>query len=313
MPFNSRLNNYCAICAFALAAFTVGASEGQRVRVAAISMVPEKLDLAGNVARLEAAFRQAAAGGAKLAVAPEGVLDGYVINPMLKGEIPVERMHEVAIPMDGVIIARFRALAKELALCLVFGFAERVGGDVFNTAVFIDHSGRIRGKYHKMQFDEGHHSDWWFNRLGTASRAFDTPFGRCGILICNDRWNPALAKIPALDGAQFLVVPAYGSTSRAQDTAVIERARETGLPIVEANVGVSLIVSGGEIVAQKREKTAIAFGEIEIPAARVSNLAERDTTERQFLRWRDEEMKRRFEEKRHRLGTPELPIALPKN
>ena len=35
-----------------------------------------------------------------------------------------------------------------IGLCLVFGFAETVGSDVLNTAVFIDVSGRIRGKYH---------------------------------------------------------------------------------------------------------------------------------------------------------------------
>ncbi len=70
-----------------------------------------------------------------------------------------------------------------------------------------------------MQLAEGYHPSWWYNRLGQTSRAFDTSLGRCGILICNDRWNPQLARIPALDGAQFLVIPAYGSRSESQDTA----------------------------------------------------------------------------------------------
>src|SRR5688500_10991461 len=72
----------------------------QRLRVAAISFVPQKLDLTGNADRLEAGFREAAAGGAKLAVAPEGALDGYVINPILAGQIPVARMNDVAITVD---------------------------------------------------------------------------------------------------------------------------------------------------------------------------------------------------------------------
>src|SRR5262249_25973210 len=153
---------------------------------------------------------------------------------------------------DHPLLQRFRMLARALDLCLVFGFAEKIGADVFNTAVFIDASGEIRGKYHKMQFEEGYHPSWWFNRLGTQSRAFDTPFGRCGILICNDRWNSTLARIPALDGAQFLVIPAYGSKAEAQDEEVLKRARETQLPIVEANVGVSLIISDGHPVALRR-------------------------------------------------------------
>src|SRR5262245_23909989 len=153
-----------------------------------------------------------------------------------------------------------------------------------------------------MQFEEGYHPDWWFNRLGAQSRAFDTPFGRCGMLICNDRWNPALAKIPALDGAQFLVIPAYGSTSRNQDVAVLDRARENGLPVVEANVGVGMIISGGEVVTIEREREQIVFGEIRIPGPIASQPALRDTTEREFLEWRATEMRRRYDAKNHRLG-----------
>jgi N-carbamoylputrescine amidase len=273
----------------------------QRLRVAAISFVPQKLDLTSNADRLEAGFREAAAGGAKLAVAPEGALDGYVINPILGGQIPVARMNDVAITIDHPLIRRFRKLADELDLCLVFGFAEKVGADVFNTAVFIDDLGEIRGKYHKMIFEEGYHPDWWFNRLGHRSRAFDTPFGRCGVLICNDRWNPELARIPALDGAQFLVIPAFGSTSRAQDEAVLNRARENALPVIEANVGVSLIVSEGKVAAVKRADTAVTFAEITIPLPTASNPTERDAVEQKFLAWREGEMRRRFERKHHPL------------
>lgn len=274
----------------------------QTIRVAAISFVPAKLDLAGNANRLETAFRRAATGGAKIAVAPEGALDGYVINEVLATTLPVERLNDVAIAIDHPVMKRFQALARELQLSLVFGLAERIGAEVFNTAVFIDGDGVLRGKYHKMQFAEGYDSSWWFNRLGTKSRAFDTPFGRCGILICNDRWNPALARIPALDGAQLLIITAYGSNSRSQDEAVLSRARETGLPIIEANVGVSLIVSQGEVATLKREKEAIAFADIMIPGPIAQQPAARDEVEREFLEWRRVEMRRRFEAKNHRLG-----------
>lgn len=275
------------------------ASASHRVRVAAISFVPKKFELAANADRLEQAFRQAAAGGAKLAVGPEGALDGYVVIEILKAEVPAARMHEVAIPLDHPQIQRFRALARELDLCLVFGFAERIGPDVFNTAVFIDHAGEIRGRYHKMQFAEGYHDDWWFNRLGAESRAFDTPFGRCGILICNDRWNASLARIPALDGAQFLVIPSFGTKGTSQDVAVLSRARENGLPIVEANVGVMMIISGGEVAGLNRVDEGITFAEIAIPAPIASQPVERDEVERTFLAWRTEEMQRRYQARKH--------------
>lgn len=265
-----------------------------QVRVAACSFKPRKFDVAANADRLEDLFRRSAAAGAELAVAPEGALDGYVVMPIIEGSQPAERMHEAAVSLQGPEIGRFRALARELGMCLAFGLAERSGGDVYNCAVFIDAAGEIRGTYHKMQLAEGYHDDWWFNRLGRRSRAFQTPFGKCGVLICNDRWNPDIARIPVLDGARYLLIPSYGSRSRSQDKAVLARARENGVPIVEANVGVTLIVSKGEVVACERRVDALTVGEIEVPAA--PSAADRDRHEAAFLRWRAVEMPNRYEQ-----------------
>ncbi|MBP89890.1 MAG: hypothetical protein CMJ64_24820 [Planctomycetaceae bacterium] len=272
-----------------------GTTAGVSVKVASISFVPMKFDLSGNANRLEASFRKAKAGGAQIAVAPEGALDGYVVNEIIAGEVPAERINEVTVPIDGPVIKRFQKLASELELCMVFGLAEKIGEDVFNCAVFIDREGKIRGKYHKMQFAEGYHPSWWYNRLGVKSRAFDTPYGRCGILICNDRWNPMLAKIPVLDGARFLIIPSFGSRSKAQDEAVLSRGKENGVPVVEANVGVTLVVDGGKIAAVDREEEGITFGEITIPPPVAAQPAERDRVEGEFLEQRKESMRQRYE------------------
>jgi predicted amidohydrolase len=277
------------------------AEAGRVVRVAAISLVPEKFNLEGNADRLERAFRRAKEGGAQLAVAPEGVLEGYVVNEIIAGKAEAKRMKEVALAIDGPVIERFRKLARELEMCLVFGFAERIGDDVYNCAVFIDNAGEVCGKYHKMQLAEGYHPSWWFNRLGARSRAFDTPFGRCGLLICNDRWNPELARIPALDGAQFLLIPSYGSRGESQDEAVRSRGAETGLPVVGANVGVALVVDDGRITAVDRREEGITFGSLTIPPAVAPRSDERDRVERAFLEWREREMQSRYEKTMERL------------
>ena len=268
--------------------------DAKTVRVASISFEPIKFGIDENAKTMESWFRKAAAGGAKLAVAPEGALEGYVVNEIIAKQAEAQRMHDVALTIDSPMILGFCDLAAELQICLVFGFAEKIGNDVFNCALFIDATGRICGKYHKMQLAEGYDDGWWFNRLGRKSRAFDTPLGRCGILICNDRWNPLLAKIPALDGAQFLVIQSFGSTSKSQDDTVLARGIENGLPIVEANVGVSLIVSDNRIEAVDRRRTGITFGEIMIPPSRPAKSTARDQTESEFLRWRAEEMPRRL-------------------
>ena len=136
------------------------------VRVAACSFRPRKFDPAANAERLEVLFRRAAAAGAQLAVAPEGALDGYVVMPIIEGAEPAERMREAAVSIRGPEVERFRALARELGMCLAFGLAERSGGDVYNCALFLDAEGRIRGRYRKLQLAEGYHESWWFNRLG---------------------------------------------------------------------------------------------------------------------------------------------------
>ena len=204
-------------------------------------------------------------------------------------------MREVAVTVRGPVIGRFRDLARELRMCLAFGFAERVGDEVFNCAAFIDGTGRLCGKYHKMQLAEGYHRSWWFNRLGRRSRAINTPFGRCAFMICNDRWNADLARIAVLDGAQFFLIPSYGSRSRGQDLAVLARSRENGVPIVEANVGVTLLISKGEIVKVCRRKNAVTVGTIDVPAR--PSARNRNAQERTFLAWRGKEMARRLKPK----------------
>lgn len=289
-----------------------GVKTGHSVPVAAVSFVPQKFDLSGNADRLEALFRLAKKRGAKIAVGPEGALDGYVVNEIIAGDATAEKMNDVAVAIDGPVIQRFQRLARELEMCLVFGFAERIKQDVFNCAVFIDHDGKMCGKYHKMQFAEGYDPAWWFNRLGSRSRAFDTPHGRCGLMICNDRWNPQLARIPVLDGAQFLIIPSFGSRSKAQDKAVLSRGQENSVPVIEANVGVTLVVNDGKIIAVDREEEGITIGRITIPPAARPRPNQREQVEREFLQWRQAEMQRRLEHTHERLQRRRKETAKPK-
>ncbi len=269
---------------------------GRTVRVAAISFVPKPLDLAGNAAALERLFRRAAAGGAQLAVAPEAALDAYVAIDIIRGSQPPARMDDMALTLQSATMRHFQALAKELNLCLAFGFAERVGDDVYDAAVFIDQQGAIRGDYHKMQLAEGTKPDWWYDRVGAHCRAFDTPFGRCGMLICNDRWNADLARILALDGAALILIPTDGTSGAPNDAAVLARARENGVPIVQANqMTETLIVNGGAIAEMERGTNLVTFGEVTLAPARPAAPAERDALEARFLEWRRQEMPKRAE------------------
>ena len=196
------------------------------VNVAAISMKPAKWDKDCDADKLEALVRKAATQNPDLILATEGVLEGYVVMDVIEHPEKAQAMLDIAEPIDGPYIKRFQRLARELGTSICFGFAERIGDEVYNAAVFIDGSGQICGKYHKTQLAEGTDGSWPFNRVGKSLRAFDTPLGRVGIMICNDRWNPMIARTLVLDGARLLLVPSYGSKRRWQNQAVLARARE---------------------------------------------------------------------------------------
>src|SRR5688572_12705167 len=101
------------------------AGDSTRLRVASCSVMPSKWDKTGNADKVERAVRNAAAQGAELIVTPEGVLEGYVENlviyekdPQTKEEL-TRRFNEMAEPVDGPYIARFRRLADELNVYLI--------------------------------------------------------------------------------------------------------------------------------------------------------------------------------------------------
>ena len=270
------------------------------VRVAAISLKPKKWDKDHNADKLERYFREAAREVPDLILATEGMLDGYGVMEVLEGQRTAADMLEVSEPIDGPYIERFRRLAEELSTCLCFGFAERIGDDVYNAAIFIDAGGEIRGKYHKTQFAEGTHPSCNFNRIGGTLRAFDTTFGRAAFVICNDRWNPMIVRTLVLDGAQLILIPSYGSKSCDQNETVLARARENGVPIVEANVGMNLIVSKGEIVAYAWGNDRITTATIEVPSAPSTPLARE--YERRYLDMQGPEMARRYEKTLERIA-----------
>ena len=259
-----------------------------RIKVTAISMKPKKWDKPHNADTVEALFREAAMDKPDLVLTTEGVLEGYVVTNVIEEPERAEAMLEIAEPIDGPYIRRFRELAKELGTCLSFGFAERIGREVYNAAIVIGPDGEICGKYHKTQLAEGTHDSWSFNRIGKTVRAFDTPVGRVGVLICNDRFNPLIARTLVMDGAQLLLIPSYGSKTRDQNQMVLARARENGVPIVNANVGMNLVISKGEAVAYKWGNDQITTAYIDVPTMPSTSAAR--SMEREYLERRGPKM-----------------------
>ncbi|HRW09318.1 MAG TPA: carbon-nitrogen hydrolase family protein [Caldilineaceae bacterium] len=264
------------------------------IKASAVSFKPKKWDKAANAERMEALFVAAAQEKPAVILLTEGALEGYVVADVYEGRRPAADLLAIAEPVDGPYIQRFQRLARQLQSCLCFGFAERIGDEIYNAAIFLDTRGEICGKYHKVQLAEGTHESWRYNRVGRQIRAFDTPLGRAGIVICNDRWNPLIVRTLVLDGARLIFIPSYGSRGKAQNATVLARARENGVPIVEANVGMNLIISQGEIVAYKWGNDQITTAEIAIPHPPSPDAARQ--AEAAYLAEQGPEMERRYQQ-----------------
>lgn len=194
--------------------------------VATLKVMPEYGEKAANYAVFEQLTRKAAAGGANLVVTPECFLDGYFGNPKRTTR---DQMPGMAESVDGIWLTKVAALARELQIHLLFGFSERRENGIFNTIAIFATDGSLLGRYHKTHPVNGE-----LYQPGTELPVFETELGRMGVLICFDRRPPETARILALKGAQFIVVPAYGEVSTPIDEDILmqARAQENGVYVI---------------------------------------------------------------------------------
>lgn len=116
----------------------------------------------------------------------------------------------LAESIPGPSTEAFQALAKQHGVVIIASlFERRASGLYHNTAVVIDADGSIAGIYRKMHIpdDPLFYEKFYFTPGDTGFRAFDTKFGRIGVLVCWDQWYPEAARLTALQGAEILFYP----------------------------------------------------------------------------------------------------------
>src|ERR1700757_5405718 len=117
---------------------------------------------------------------------------------------------QLAEPIPGPSTAAFQKLAKKYSVVIVASlFEKRASGVYHNTAAIIDADGSLLGIYRKMHIpdDPLFYEKYYFTPGDLGFRAFDTRFGRVGVLVCWDQWYPEAARLAALRGAAVLLYP----------------------------------------------------------------------------------------------------------
>jgi predicted amidohydrolase len=188
--------------------------------------------------------------------------------------------------LDGPELCQVAELAGDMTV--VVGFCEADAGERYNSAAIISGDG-VLGVHRKIHQPLGEHLHY---AAGDTLRAFDTPVGRVGALICYDKAFPEAARALALGGAEIITcISAWPSSRTASAGDLAEdrwthrfntfdqaRALENQVVWVASNqsgtfgklrfVGSAKIVGpGGEVLATTGVEAGLAVAELDVEAA----------------------------------------------
>ena len=176
------------------------------LRVALVQFKPTKAEVSANVEAIQRTIASQSS-STDLIVFPETSLSGY----FLEGGVA-----ESAVTTEELI--GLMGSPSDRRPDVVIGFYERWRRRLYNSAVYLEaREGRWKARHvHRKMFlpTYGVFDEARFVEPGTDVQAFETRFGRIGMLICEDMWHSLPAAILALGGAELLVVP---SASLARD------------------------------------------------------------------------------------------------
>jgi predicted amidohydrolase len=169
-----------------------------RVKIGLAQTYPKLGDVQANLEEHLAIIEEAASQGVDLLIFPELSLTGYQLEDLVA---------EVAIPASPDHPVFSRLLEASHKLDLVIGFVQEDTRNRFFIANAYLSGGEIVHVHQKLylptyaMFDEGRYFD-----LGNDVRAFDTRFGRVGMLICEDFWHMSPPYLLWMDGADILLL-----------------------------------------------------------------------------------------------------------
>lgn len=215
------------------------------MRVAAVQFRPDFGCVEANLDRMLAAMARETA---DLFVLPELALSGYVFESR-------DEVAALSQTADGLELGRVAEAAVAMQAAVVVGFAERAGGQVFNSALLAGPGGE-RAIYRKIHlFDR---EKELFAPGDRPPEVIEVRGVRLGLMICFDWIFPEAARTLALMGADVLCHPANLVLPYCQD-AMVTRCIENRVFAVTANrtgtearAGLSLTFTGlSEVVSPR--------------------------------------------------------------
>ena len=174
-----------------------------KAKVVLAQVAPALGDLDRNLKIHLEEIRRAVRAGADLIVFPELSLTGYLLQDLVA---------DCAQPSTGSpYLDRLAKASRDIAI--IAGFVEEGPGLTFHNAAACFIKGSIAHLHRKVylptygMFDEGR-----YFAPGEVFRTFQAPWGRTGILICEDFWHLSSSYLLAMEGMEVLIVVSNSPT-----------------------------------------------------------------------------------------------------
>jgi NAD+ synthase (glutamine-hydrolysing) len=188
-------------------------------------------DVHGNATRVINTARQARADlKADLVLFPELSLSGYPPEDLL--------LHRGFRRQIEAGLAKVREEVRDVSVMI--GFPEYAGTAIYNSAALIS-GGMVAAIHRKAElpnykvFDEKR-----YFQPGAQPSVVDVQGFRCGLLVCEDIWEPEEAQMARSDGAELLIVinasPYEIHKQRERETVARARVLDVGLPMAYVNM-----------------------------------------------------------------------------
>ena len=188
------------------------------VGAAQLGPIQKAEDRVSVVNRLLALMEKAHARGCQLIVFPELALTTFFPRYYMQDQAEVDEWFETSIPSNSTQ-PLFDA-AQRYGMGFHLGYAEKIKEEGithrYNTAILVEQSGNVVGKYRKIhlpghvEFDSDRafqHLEKRYFEIGNLGlpvwRMFDGLFGMC---ICNDRRWPETFRVMGLQGVEMVVL-----------------------------------------------------------------------------------------------------------
>lgn len=226
----------------------ISAPGPRKVSVTAVNLRPRSTQ--DPVAEFLAVLDHSLPAAADVALLPEGIT---VVGTG-------KTYAEVAEAVPGPTTERLGDFARRKHVWVVAGIYEKERQAIYNTAVLIDRSGRVAGRYRKVyipreELEAG-------ITPGSDYPVFRTDFGTVGLMICWDVQYADPARALALRGAEMILMPIWGgfealAKARALENHVFLAASGYDHPtyVMDPN---------GDILARAQERGTVATATVDL-------------------------------------------------